>query len=141
MTSSPPMAPRTPSFLRPALGLLAGLGIFVVFIVFGTFAVYVSASGSDVRNPSVTLLGAQLVLNAAGAMAAGFATGRMTVGRSFYTVILLALILSMSSLVPVLRETANAGEPRWYLLARPAVILIGIVIGGALERRKRQPAA
>ena len=140
MTSSPPVAPKTPTFLRPALSLLAGLGIFVVVIVLGTIAVFVGAAGSDLRNPSMALLVSQLVLNAGGAMAAGFATARMTVGRSSYTLLLLALILSMSSLVPVLRGV-SAGEPQWYLLTRPAVILTGILIGGALERRKQQIAA
>ena len=136
MRSSPPLAPPTPSFLRPALSLLAGLGIFVVVISLGTVAVFLSAMGADLRNPSASLLASQLVLNALGALAAGFATGRMTTGRSLYTLFLLALILSMSALVPVLREPANTAEPRWYLLLRPALILLGVLIGGALERRK-----
>ena len=141
MTSSPPVAPRTPSFLRPALSLLAGLGIFVVVLVLGTILVFLSATGTNLRSPGTPLLAAQLVLNTVGAMAAGFATGRMTVGRSSYTLVLLALILSMSSLVPVIRESGSSGEPRWYLLARPAVILVGILVGGALERRKQHAAA
>ena len=137
MTSSPPLPPPSPSFLRPALSLLAGLGIFVVVIVLGTIVVFVSAAGSDLKNPGSILLVAQLVLNALGAMAAGFATARMTTGRSPYTLFLLAIILSTSSLVPVFRASASAGEPQWFLLARPAVILLGILISGALERRPR----
>lgn len=136
MTSSPPLAPRAPSALRPALGLLGGLGIFVVIIVLGTIAVFLSATGADLRHPSTTLLAAQLAVNAIGAMAAGFATGRMTAGRSFYTLFLLALILSMSSLGPVLRDSTSTVEPRWYLMTRPVVILLGILLGGALERRR-----
>ena len=60
----------------------------------------------------------------------------MTWGRSLYTLFLLSLIPSMSSLIPVLKGSAGLVEPQWYLLARPAVILLGILAGGVFERRR-----
>jgi hypothetical protein len=128
--------PKAPSFLRPALALLAGLGIFVAFVFLGTIIAFVITGAKDAQHPSIALLVAQLAMNVGGALLAGFATGRITWGRSLYTLFLLAIILSMSSLIPVLKGTAAAGEPQWYLLSRPAVILLGILIGGIWERRR-----
>jgi hypothetical protein len=127
--------PPAPSFLRPALALLSGLGIFVAIVFLGTIVVFVALGVKDAQHPSLALLIAQLAVNAVGALVAGFAAGRMTWGRSLYTLFLLAIIPSMSSLIPVLKGTAGA-EPEWYLLSRPAVILLGILIGGIVERRR-----
>jgi hypothetical protein len=129
-------APKAPSFLRPALALLAGLGIFVAVVFLCTIATFVIMGVKDAQHPSTALVVAQLAVNAVGALLAGFATGRITWGRSLYTIVLLAIILSMSSLIPVLKGTAAAGEPQWYLLSRPAVILLGILVGGIFERRR-----
>jgi hypothetical protein len=118
------------------LALLAGLGIFVVIVFLGTIVAFVIMGVKDAQHPSTALLVAQLVVNAAAALLAGFATGRITWGRSLYTLFLLAIILSMSSLIPVLKGTATAGEPQWYLLSRPALILLGILVGGIFERRR-----
>jgi len=128
--------PKAPSFLRPVLALLAGLGIFVVIVFLGTIVAFVIMGVKDAQHPSTALLVAQLAVNAAAALLAGFATGRITWGRSLYTLFLLAIILSMSSLIPVLKGTATAGEPQWYLLSRPALILLGILVGGIFERRR-----
>jgi hypothetical protein len=68
-------------------------------------------------------------------VAAGFATARMTFGRSLYTVFLLAVVLGVASLVPLLRHGTGIVEPIWYLQARPLLVLLGILVGGALERR------
>ena len=130
------MAPKASPFLRPALALLAGLGIFVAIVFLGTIAAFVIMGVRDAQHPSTSLLVVQLGVNAVGALVAGFATGRMTWGRSLYTLFLLALIPSMSSLIPVLKGTAEVVEPQWYLFTRPAVILLGILIGGVFERRR-----
>ncbi len=136
MTAPVRARPPAPSFLRPALALLAGLGIFVAIVFLGTIAVFVVMGVKDAQHTSLALLVAQLAVNAIAALAAGFAAGRMTWGRSLYTLVLLAIIPSMSSLIPVLKGTAGVAEPQWYLLSRPAVILLGILIGGILERRR-----
>ena len=136
MTAPRTERPKAPSFLRPVLALLAGLGIFVVIVFLGTIVAFVIMGVKDAQHPSPALLVAQLVVNAAAALLAGFATGRITWGRSLYTLFLLAIILSMSSLIPVLKGTATAGEPQWYLLSRPALILLGILVGGIFERRR-----
>lgn len=136
MTAPRAVAPKAPSFLRPALALLAGLGIFVAIVFLGTIAAFVIMGVKDAQHPSTALVVVQLVVNAIAALVAGFAAGRMTWGRSLYTLFLLALIPSMSSLIPVLKGTAGIVEPQWYLLSRPAVILLGILIGGLFERRR-----
>jgi len=128
--------PPAPTFLRPALALLAGLGIFVAIVFLGTIATFVIMGVKDAQHPSTALLVVQLIVNAIAALVAGFAAGRMTWGRSLYTVILLAIIPSMSSLIPVLKGTAGVVEPQWYLFSRPAAILLGILIGGIFERRR-----
>jgi hypothetical protein len=129
-------APKAPPFLRPALALLAGLGIFVAVVFLGTIATFVIMGVTDAKHPSTGLLLVQLAVNAVAALLAGFATGRMTWGRSLYTLFLLAIIPSMSSLIPVLKGTAEVVEPQWYSFTRPAVILLGILIGGMVERRR-----
>ncbi|MEP6730080.1 MAG: hypothetical protein ABJE10_05560 [bacterium] len=129
------VAPKAPAFLRPALSLLAGLGIFVAIVFLGTIATFVLMQVRDPLHPTIGLLVAQLVVNAVGALAAGLATGRMTLGRSLYTVFVLALIPSMSSVIPVLKGSST-GEPQWFLLVRPVVIFLAVLLGGALERRR-----
>jgi hypothetical protein len=140
MTVPAPLASKAPSFLRPALALLAGLGIFVVFVFLGTVVLFVIMQVRDPLHPAVALLLCQLAVNAVGALIAGFATGRITWGRSLYTIFLLAVILSMSSLIPLLKGAAAVGDPSWFQLARPAVILFGILFGGLLERRQSSSA-
>jgi hypothetical protein len=117
------------------MSLLAGLGIFVVIVVVGTIAMFVVARVRDPKLITDGLLVGQLVLNAVAAFAAGFATARMTWGRSLYTVILLAVILSVSSLVPLLQHASTTLEPIWYLQWRPALVLLGVLAGAFLERR------
>jgi hypothetical protein len=143
VTAPAPVRPKPPSFLRPALALLAGLGIFVAIVFVGTIVAFVvmGVRTADAQHPSATLLIIQLAVNALAALVAGFAGGRMTWGRSLYTLFLLALIPSMSSLIPVLRGTAGVVEPQWYLFARPAVILLGILAGGLFERRRTTASA
>ena len=134
MTAPAPVRPKAPSFLRPALALLAGLGLFVAIVFLGTIVTFVAMGVKDAKDPSTALLVAQLAVNAVSALVGGFATGRMTWGRSLYTLFLLALILSMSSLIPVLKGSAGLVEPQWYLFARPVVILLSILAGGVFER-------
>jgi hypothetical protein len=141
VTVPTPVAPRAPTFLRPALALLAGLGVFVAVLAVGTFAAYIVVRPADPLHPATGLLVALLAVNAVAAVIAGLAAGRMTSGRSLYTVFVLAIIPSMSSIIPVMNGTAPAGEPQWYLVARPVVILFGILIGGVLERRQSDAAS
>lgn len=115
--------------------MLAGLGIFVATVFLATIALFVIMRVTDPLHVSLGVLLAQLAVNAAGALLAGFATGRMTWARSLYTLFVLALIVAMSSLIPVLKGSPSA-DPQWYLLARPLVILLGVLAGGVMERRR-----
>ncbi len=140
--TTPLIPPRpTHSFVRPALALLAGLGItaFIVGpgIIVATLAMLRGVDPQTFR-PSAGNLVVYLVINAVGAFVGGLATARITVGRSFYTVFLLALVLFMSAMVVVLRakDPAQAG-PQWYTVGQAVAVLVAALLGGALERRRQ----
>lgn len=143
-----PPPPPAASSLRPALGLLAGLGITVVIVATGVLIVTLAAlRGQDPKHfvaPFWTYP-THLVISAVGAAAGGLGTARITAGRSAYTVFLLALILLMSALGPVLRHTPPApGQPAWYPLALAVVSPLAALAGGLLTRRadaRRRAAA
>ena len=144
MTVPPPPAPPTHSFLRPALGLLAGLGLTALIvgpgIIIATLAMLRGVDPTTFRPSSANLV-VYLVINAVGAFVGGLVTARITVGRSFYTVFLLALVLFMSAMVTVLRakDPAQSG-PSWYTVGQAVIVLAAALLGGFLERR-RQAAA
>lgn len=127
--------------IRPALALLAGLGITALIvgpgIIIATLAMLRGVDPNAFR-PSTANLLVYLVINGVGAYVGGLAAARITVGRSFYTVFLLALVLFMSAMVVVLRakDAAQAG-PRWYTLGQAIVVLLAALLGGFLERRRQ----
>jgi len=127
------------SSLRPALGLLAGLGITVMIVFLGvTISTLAALRGQDARHyvaPFWTYP-LHLIISALGAAAGGFATARITTGRSLYTVLVLALILLMSALAPVIRHTPpTTGQPPWYPLSLALASPLAAFVGGMLERR------
>jgi hypothetical protein len=140
-----PAAPPTSSMLRPALGLLAGLGVTALIvgpgIVMATLAMLRGVDPTTFR-PSTANFVVYLVINAVGAVLGGFTAARITAGRSFYTVFLLALILFTSAMVTVLRakDVAESG-PQWYSIGQAAAVLLAALLGGWLERRRHAPAA
>ena len=135
----PPPPPPTSSFVRPVIGLLAGLGVSLLIIWIGTvIAGVMTLRGPDALHspfPAGYVWG-KLVAAALGAFAGGFATSRITSGRSLYTVVLLALILLIAAAGPGLRGLAPPGDPRWYPLTQALVVGVGVLIGGLLERRR-----
>jgi hypothetical protein len=142
-----PPQPPVSSTLRPALGLLAGLGITVMIVFLGvTISTLAALRGQDARHyvaPFWTYP-THLVISALGAAAGGFATARITAGRSLYTVLVLGLILLMSALGPVIRHTPpTAGQPLWYPLSLAIASPLAALAGGLLERRsaRRRRAA
>jgi hypothetical protein len=141
MTTPLPTAPPTHSFVRPALALLAGLGITALIvgpgIIIATLAMLRGVDPNAFR-PSPANLVVYLAINAVGAFLGGLAAARLTVGRSFYTVFLLALVLFMSAVVVVLRakDPAQAG-PRWYTVGQAITVLVAALLGGYLERRRQ----
>lgn len=142
MTSpASPSAPPTSSVVRPALALLAGLGITVIVVAVGTLIATLAAMrGVDAGHfqPTPGYLATNLIVTAVGAFLGGMTTSRLTVGRSFYTVFLLALLLLVSGIAPVIRRTAPpAGQPSWYPLAVALLAPVGVLLGGMVERRRR----
>lgn len=139
--TAPTTTPPTSSIIRPALALLAGLGIAVLIIGPGiVVATLAMLRGVDPRafRPSAANLVVYLVINAAGAFVGGLTAARITVGRSFYTVFLLALILFTSAMVTVLRANGDGRtEPRWYSVGQAVVVLLAALLGGFLERRRQ----
>jgi hypothetical protein len=146
LTSAPtPSAPPTPTFVRPVLALLAGLGITVVFVALATvIAALVMLNGGDAKSllGRPEYLAAGLAIGVVGAVAGGFTTARITHGRSPYTVSLLALMLFVSAIVPVLRGTpAQAGLPAWHSIALAVIEPLGVLLGAYFERRQRMGAS
>jgi hypothetical protein len=135
-TASPP----TSSVIRPAIGLLAGMGITALVVGPGIIiATLAMLRGVDPQTfqPSTANLIVYLVINGVGAFVGGLATARITIGRSFYTVFLLALVLFTSAMVPVLRGVDPAApRPQWFLVAQAVIVLVAALLGGYLERRR-----
>lgn len=141
MTAPAAPAPPASSVIRPALGLLAGLGITALVvgpgIIIATLAMLRGVDAATFR-PSVANLVVYLAITGVGAFAGGFTTARITSGRSFYTVFLLALILFVSAMVPVLRGADPAApRPQWFLVAQAVIVLAAVLLGGRLERRRQ----
>jgi hypothetical protein len=134
--------------LRPALALLAGLGVTVLIVGGGVIVTTLAAirdSNPRAFSPPAWYYAANLTLSALGAAAGGFTTSRITAGRSFFTVFVLALMLLMSGIAPVLKGVpATSGQPAWYPLTLAILGPIAVLVAGALERRRtvgRPPAA
>jgi len=138
MTDPRPPLPTSTS-MRPALGLLAGLGVTVLLVFLGvTISTLAALRGVDAKTyvaPFWTYP-THLIVSFLGAWAGGFTTARVTHGRTLFTTLVLALILLMSALAPVLRHTPGApGQPDWYALSLAIVSPLGALLGGILERR------
>jgi hypothetical protein len=136
--TAPPPAPPTSPFVRPAIGLLAGIGVALLLIAMGTvIAGLFTLRGPDALTTAfpVGYVWGKLVAAAVGAFAGGFTTSRITAGRSLYTVVVLALILFVAAGGPALRGTNSfPNDPAWFPLTLAVVELIGVVIGGLVER-------
>jgi hypothetical protein len=144
MTDPRPPLP-TSSSLRPALGLLAGLGLTVLIVFFGvTISTLGALRGVDPKSYVAPAWSypTHMLISFFGAMAGGFATARITTGHSLFTTLVLALILLMSALAPVLRHAPSGpGQPAWYALSLVIASPLGALLGGILERRRsRAPA-
>jgi len=139
MTAPRPPLPMSTS-LRPALALLAGLGVTVLIVFVGvTVSTLAALRGVDPKTyvPPAWTYPTHLAISALGALAGGFTTARITIGRTLFTTLVLALILLMSALAPVLRRTAGApGQPAWYAPSLAIASPIGAMLGGILERRR-----
>ena len=122
------------------LALLAGLGVIVLIVGVGTIIATLGAlRGVDPKNfqPTPVYRAVVIALSVFGAFAGGFTASRVTLGRSFFTVFLLALTLFVSGIVPVLRNTADRpGEPRWYALSLALLSPLAVLAGGVFERRR-----
>lgn len=138
-TTTGPIAPPAPSFVRPALALLAGLGVFVVLYAFPILVVTVlllrGVADPTAFQPPLGFRLFTLALAAIAGLASGFAVARMTVGRSWYTLMLLALIFCVSPLAEA-RKAAVAGKSYAFIVALAVIAPAGAVLGGWMERRR-----
>jgi hypothetical protein len=91
-----PSLPPTPSFVRPVLALLAGLGIMILIVapatVITTLALLKGVPDARSFQPPAGFLVFTLVLNVIGGFASGFTVARLTHGRSFFTVLLAGVL-------------------------------------------------
>lgn len=137
MTVPPPPAP---SFVRPVLALLAGLGISVLVVGLGSVLAALALLGNgnaSTLQASLAYRVTTLVLSGIGGLAGGYVASRLTADRSFYTVVLLAAVLFTSGAVPAIRQrTANA-FPAWYMFGIALLAPASVLLGGLLERRRR----
>ena len=137
--SDPAPAPPTSQVVRPAIGLLAGIGVALLLIAIGTVvAGLLTLHGGDALGkpfPAGYVWG-KLVAAAVGALAGGFTTSRITTGRSLFTAVVLGLILSVAAAAPAVRGTGTfPNDPRWFPFALAAVELVGVLLGAVIERR------
>lgn len=133
---SPP--PPAPSFIRPVLGFLAGLGVTVLIIGPGVIIATLAAlRGVDARQFVATpgYIAAAMTIHLVGSVAGGWTTARLTVGRSFYSVLLLTTVLVTALVSQAMKGAPKAGEPSWYPYALAAVVALGTLAGGLLQRR------
>jgi hypothetical protein len=143
--TGPPPTPPSSTFVRPAVGLLAGIGVSLLVIWVGTVIAGVfTLRGADALTkafPAGYVWG-KLIAAALGAFAGGFTTSRITTGRSLYTVIVLALILFVAAARQALRGHGSfPNDPGWFPLTLAIVELVAVVAGGALERRMEQASS
>jgi hypothetical protein len=135
----PPLPPPPPPYLRPLLGFLAGLGVTVLVIAPGviilTFASLRDADSAHFVIPPAFLVMASII-HLAGSMAGGLTTSRLTTGRSFYTVFLLATVLVTALVTQSAKGTPRPGEPTWYPLGLAFIVGVGSLAGGVLGRRR-----
>jgi hypothetical protein len=143
--TAPPPTPPTSTFVRPAIGLLAGIGVSLLVIAVGTVVAGVfTLRGADALTKAFPegYVWGKLIAAAVGGLAGGFTTSRITVGRSMYTVLVLALILFIAAAGPALRNAAAfPNDPAWFPLTLAIVEFIAVVAGGALERRLERTGA
>jgi hypothetical protein len=141
LTVAPPPATPSTSMIRPTLALLAGLGVTALIvgpgIIIATLAMLRGVKDPATFQPTNGNLLVHLAINAVGAYAGGLTTARITAGRSFYTVFLLALILFMSAMVVVLRGGGSPARPTWYPVSQAMAVLLFALLGGYLERRRQ----
>lgn len=138
VTMAPPPTPPTSTFVRPAIGLLAGIGVALLVIAIGTVvAGLFTLRGADALTKAfpASYVWGKLVAAAVGAFAGGFTTSRITTGRSMYTVAVLALVLFAAAGGPALRgASAFPNDPSWFPLTLAIVELIAVMLGGLFER-------
>jgi hypothetical protein len=143
--ATPPPTSRSSTFVRPAVGLLAGIGVALLLIAIGTViaGVFTLRGADALTKPFPTgYVWGKLVAAAIGALAGGFTTSRITVGRSLFTSFVLALILCVAAAGPALRGTdAFPLDPGWFPLTLAAATLLGVLIGALIERRLDSPRA
>jgi hypothetical protein len=137
--ASTPAAPPTSQAVRPAIGLLAGIGVALLIIAVGTVVSGIfTLRGADALSKPFPIgyVWGKLVAAAVGALAGGFTTSRITAGRSLFTVVVLAFILFVAAAGPAVRGAASfPNDPRWFPFTLAALELIGVLLGGMLERR------
>ena len=85
----------------------------------------------------------KLAAAAVGALAGGFTTSRITIGRSLFTVVVLALILFVAAAGPALRGPPHSPTIRaWFPLMLAALELVGVLArrAGSSERSEARGA-
>ena len=137
VTAAPPCRPPR-QVVRPAIGLLAGIGVALLLIAVGTvLAGMFTLHGAEALSkpfPRAYVWG-KLAAAAVGALAGGFTTSRITMGRSIFTVVVLAVILFVAAAGPAVRGSASfPNDPRWFPLMLAALELVGVLLGAWLER-------
>lgn len=134
-----PQPPAAPSFVRPVLALLAGLGISVLIVGLGSVLVALALlrnGDANTLQAAPAYLAATFALSGIGGFVGGYVASRLTADRSLYTVALLAAVLFTSGAVPAIRQRGVGKFPDWYTVGIAVLAPASVLLGGLLERRR-----
>ncbi|MDX2038575.1 MAG: hypothetical protein SFX72_18150 [Isosphaeraceae bacterium] len=128
--------------LRTILAILSGFGVMLVLVIVSTLVGVVVLLGplQGGRRPPITqeYLLANLGSAVVAALMGGWICSRIGRPRSVgATWGLAAFVLVMSGITTVIDEPVGDGPPAWYAYAVLAIRVVGVLIGGFLERLRR----
>lgn len=131
--------------IRSVLSILAGFVVMTTCVMgftLAAMAVLYPGQPLDARiDPSAGWIAVNLAYSLAAAVAGGWVTARIATRSPMGHAVALALIvLAMAVVGRFTGGTATGAQPGWYATAVSAVGIAGVLLGGWLAARHREPA-